>query len=167
MLALGIILDKRVRKYTMSRTSTPRSESSRATHAGASTGWMLAIGFIVLAIVLWFTSAGTSTPSAATSEFDRVALAIGPRRTMLPDPPSVVIAGYQQRCNACHRLFQSTWDGSRELTQHQHIALYVVLWGGIEVAFIAMCLLRAPRTPRHDHHSSGSALPHNALATES
>ena len=86
-------------------------------------GWVLAVGFFVLAGVFLLSSGGTTTPSAATPDFDHSRILPGAGRVALLDPPRILIAGFEQRCNACHKLFNSTWDGSRPLTQHQHIAL--------------------------------------------
>ena len=86
-------------------------------------GWVLAFGFFALAGVFVLTSGHTTTPSAATPDFDLAAIAVGPGRAVLTDPPTTRIAGFDQRCNACHKHFKSTWDGTRPLTQHQHITL--------------------------------------------
>ncbi|MHC4975789.1 MAG: hypothetical protein ACYTF7_04180 [Planctomycetota bacterium] len=86
-------------------------------------GWLLVPGFFVLALVLWLTSSVPEVPTARTPAFDVALLDSGPRREMFTDPPTVRVAGYDQRCNSCHQLFQSNWDGSRELYQHQHITL--------------------------------------------
>jgi hypothetical protein len=85
----------------------------------------LAIGPAFLLLGLWFLLGlpRSIPPSAATPVFDRALLAPVPRRTALGDPPLVLIAGYEQNCNSCHRLFQSTWDGTRPRTQHTEIHL--------------------------------------------
>lgn len=85
--------------------------------------WVMAGGFLGLAAALWLGSGGTQTPGAPTPGVDASLLRAGARRETLGDPPLVNIAGFEQRCNACHKLFRSNWDGKRALTQHQHIAL--------------------------------------------
>ncbi len=109
-------------------SNTPGREAS---HASPSTGaapafnpgWLLGLGFVVLACVFWFSSGGDPTPGAPTPAFDVALLDAGQRTTLLTDPPTVLIAGFEQRCNACHKLFESDSDGTRPLTQHGHIEL--------------------------------------------
>lgn len=92
-------------------------------NAPALSGWLVSLGFVALAIALWAGSGKTVVPSAATPDFDLAALDVGPGRVVLGDPPTIPIAGFDQRCNTCHKLFESSWDGVRPLNQHQHIAL--------------------------------------------
>lgn len=86
-------------------------------------GWLMGPVFLLLAGAFVVTSARFSPPAAPTPAFDVGLLEPGGRTTGLTDPPTVTIGGFDQRCNACHKLFQSSWDGRRELTQHIHIEL--------------------------------------------
>ncbi|MCA9312258.1 MAG: hypothetical protein KDA21_13675 [Phycisphaerales bacterium] len=103
-------------------TRTP-DRAPAASGARPNSGWLLAAGFLVLAAAFMFTGSQTRIPTASTPVVDAALLDPGPRRTVLGDPPTVLIAGFEQRCNACHKLFQSSWDGRRPLTQHTHIIL--------------------------------------------
>jgi hypothetical protein len=106
---------------------TDESQSDSRLPAGtqieSSTGWLLACGFFILAAVLWMMSGGVSTPKASTPSFDAALISQQSMRDAPQDPPIAVIAGFEQRCNSCHQLFQSEWDGSRPLQQHTHVAL--------------------------------------------
>ncbi len=90
---------------------------------GSLSGYLIGLAFLVLAVILWFGSLDLETPAAPTPAFDRSALDSGPRRTMMLDPPTTSIAGFDQQCSACHNLFKSNWDGSRPLAQHTEIIL--------------------------------------------
>ncbi|MDQ7013567.1 MAG: hypothetical protein Q9O74_06675 [Planctomycetota bacterium] len=99
------------------------SQAARTTRPGFMLGWLVGIGFFALAVVLLLTSGGTTTPSAPTAAFDPALIEVGPRRVVLTNPPTTRIGGFDQRCNACHQLFESEWDGQRPLVQHAHISL--------------------------------------------
>ncbi|MFG0257249.1 MAG: hypothetical protein ACF8GE_05040 [Phycisphaerales bacterium JB043] len=87
-------------------------------------GWLITPVFLLLALVFWLTSGTSQIPVAPTPTFDASQLDTSPRRVALTDPPVVEIAGFEQRCNACHKIFESTWDGSRPLLQHTHVELH-------------------------------------------
>ncbi len=86
-------------------------------------GFLIGPVFLVLAIIMFLGSRSTEVPAAATPEFDRALLRVEPRRTIMGDPPTTVIAGFDQRCNACHKLFESTPGGTSPLVQHSQIVL--------------------------------------------
>lgn len=46
-----------------------------------------------------------------------------PLFTMLDDPPSALMGGYELKCVECHKLFPSLPETARNLTQHTHITL--------------------------------------------
>ena len=86
-------------------------------------GYLVGPLLVILAIYMWAESKTNEVPSAATPAFDFELLSTGPRRDVLGDPPVTLVAGFKQRCNACHKLFTSTWDGTRALQQHTHIEM--------------------------------------------
>ncbi len=99
------------------------ARTSQEAKPGFMLGWLMGIGFLALAVAFLLTSGGTTTPSAPTPEFDAAGLDGGPRRVVLTDPPTSHIGGFDQRCNSCHQLFESGWEGQRPLVQHTHISL--------------------------------------------
>jgi hypothetical protein len=86
-------------------------------------GYLIALAFFALAAGLWFGSQDTTIPTAPTPPINKAAIARVPLRVAMKDPPMTRIAGFEQRCNACHNLFQSNWDGERPLEQHKQITL--------------------------------------------
>ena len=101
-----------------------KNRSKATTPALAAAGGIL-IGpaFLVLAGVFIVTSNGPALPTAASPVVPVADLVPGSIRTPLKDPPTVVIAGYTQRCNACHKLFSTFPHTGRQLVQHRDIVL--------------------------------------------
>jgi hypothetical protein len=84
------------------------------------------IPVVFFALAAWFLlgARAASPPLPEPVALEEGALALGPLRAALKDPPSVEIAGYEQTCQACHKLFESQpLGGRRELLQHTHIEL--------------------------------------------
>lgn len=73
--------------------------------------------------MLWTGSQDIKIPSAPTPEVNKAANARVARREVMGDPPTTRIANFDQRCNACHALFETKWDGQRPLEQHKQITL--------------------------------------------
>ncbi|NOX59513.1 MAG: hypothetical protein GXP29_11740 [Planctomycetes bacterium] len=86
-------------------------------------GYIFGVLFFALGAFFWLNSDPNMVPSASTPKFDKAELSIAPRRKAPSDPPTTVIAGFEQRCNACHKLFKSNWDGKRPLAQHLDIKM--------------------------------------------
>jgi hypothetical protein len=86
-------------------------------------GYLIALAFFALAAGLWIGSQNVTVPSAPTPKINKATIAPVPRRVVMGDPPMTRIAGFDQRCNACHALFESKWDGERPLEQHKQIKL--------------------------------------------
>jgi len=86
-------------------------------------GALIGPAFLVLALGMFMTSRATVLPNAPTPVVQPEQIAPVPRRTPMSDPPTALIAGFEQRCNDCHRIFESTWDGERTLEQHQDIVI--------------------------------------------
>jgi hypothetical protein len=102
-------------------TATGGEPAGRSREELAS--WLLGPAFVVLAAILLVATPVAETPAAPTPPVEDGQLEVRPRRTVLTDPPTVVIAGFEQRCNACHKLFESRDDIQRPLEQHKHIRL--------------------------------------------
>lgn len=102
-----------------------QSESGRAQPPAimALGGYLIGPLFLLLAAWFLFAPAATSLPVAPTPQFALSEIAVAPMREPLADPPTIEIAGFMQRCNACHSLFESSWDGERPLVQHTHVSL--------------------------------------------
>ena len=98
-------------------------KASNSMGDGYSRIWIPAV-FVLLAI-WFFLGTGSAVPRiAATESFDPSLIKPGPRRTaLLSDPPSIEVAGFQQRCSECHGLFESPPETERELLQHADIRL--------------------------------------------
>ena len=85
----------------------------------------LAIPLIFFALSAWFLlGAGAASPPVPPAvEVDPADLSTEPRREILSDPPEILIGGYEQRCEACHMLFESRPLAKDTLQQHTHIRL--------------------------------------------
>ncbi len=86
-------------------------------------GYLIALAFFALAAVLWFGSQDIDIPTAPTPKINKAAITPGAMREVMGDPPMTRIAGFDQKCSACHNLFESNWDGKRPLEQHKEIEL--------------------------------------------
>lgn len=111
----------------MQPTSTPQVSIGTAPagprNATAWLGWLLPIGFVALAVLLFASSrqGGVSFPPAVV--IDREGLLVGPRRTAMSDPPHITIDGMPQNCNGCHQIFRSNSPAGTTLNYHQEIRL--------------------------------------------
>lgn len=84
------------------------------------------IPLVFFALTAWFLlgAGAAELPIPEAARLEPGALAGGPRRVPLGDPPSVVIGGYEQTCQACHMLFDSQpLEGRAELLQHTELVL--------------------------------------------
>lgn len=112
----------------MQPTSTPQVPVGGAAPAGAQNtaawlGWLLPIGFVALAVLLFAGSrqGGVAVPTAVV--IDPESLLVGPRRMAMADPPHIAIDGAPQNCNGCHQIFQSNSPAGATLNYHQEIRL--------------------------------------------
>ena len=104
-------------------TASEPAPGSRSTALAQAGGYLIGPAFVVLAAYFLLTEKQPEIPSAASPEIPAALIQPVTLRAAMGDPPSLVIAGYDQRCNACHKLFRSLWDGKRPLMQHTHIEL--------------------------------------------
>lgn len=102
--------------------SDPNSPSSRS-DASAWVGSL--VGPVFLALAAWFvwgpTRSGLPHSEAVSVRPDQ--FSTEPPRSVMADPPTAFIGGFDQSCMDCHRFFQSTVPTDRQRTQHTHIVL--------------------------------------------
>ena len=101
----------------MGNTHTPTTEPRSADTVVA---W--AIPFVFLALAAWFVL-GHQEP-----DIPLTAVNVVPEDSFAPDPwrdptllPQYQAGGFEQNCNACHRLFESKTETPANLTQHTDI----------------------------------------------
>ena len=95
----------------------------RLAEDGGASIWIPAT-FLLLAG--WFLlGSGSAVPETEpTPSFDRALIEIAPpREVLLTDPPSIEVAGFDQRCTECHDMFESRPETEPTLLQHDHIQL--------------------------------------------
>lgn len=112
----------------MEPTSKPQAHvegtvpyGSRSTAAWL--GWLLPIGFVALAVLLFASSRQGQVSFAPAVVIDRESLLVGPRRTAMADPPHITIDGVPQNCNGCHQIFHSNSPAGATMNYHQEIRL--------------------------------------------
>lgn len=88
------------------------------------TGFLVGFGFFALAAGMYFQNPDIQIPVALPeAEVTPEQIRPGAWREALGDPPTITTAGFTQRCNDCHTLFEAERDPGRELVQHTHIQL--------------------------------------------
>lgn len=87
------------------------------------TGFLLPVGFLALAVGLVATSGGPHIPIVATPQIEPALLVVGPRRLAMHDPPTTLVEGVPENCNACHQIFRSAHPGGTALSYHEGVAL--------------------------------------------
>lgn len=103
----------------------PQIVSSQPTSkANPLIGWLLPIGFVVVAVVLLMGSRRVSIPIPEAVEIDGSRLIVEPRRVAMTDPPHVMIEGLPQTCNGCHQIFSSQSPAGATLQYHQDVHLF-------------------------------------------
>lgn len=82
-----------------------------------------AVGPLFLALAAWFLLIEGDplpeiprTPGVSAERLEPV-----PRAALMTDPPVIAVGGFEQRCNECHRLFQTPPERIGPLYQHTHI----------------------------------------------
>lgn len=86
-------------------------------------GWLLPIGFGVVAVGLLLMSKDPGIPVEPAAVVNPVDLAVGPRRTAMIDPPHMMVEGLAQNCNGCHQIFESSSPAGATLSFHREIDL--------------------------------------------
>jgi len=84
-----------------------------------------AIPVVFFALAAWFLVGARGAPAPIPERVivDPSLLSTEPERELMQDPPEVFIGGFEQRCEACHMLFESNPTASQTLRQHEHILL--------------------------------------------
>ena len=100
---------------------TPSGESHRRT--AGRIGWLLPIGFIMLAGWLLASSRRVDIPLSPVQSINRDSLKVGPGRIAMTDPAHILIEGKAQNCNGCHQIFKSSNSAGTQPSFHQEIRL--------------------------------------------
>lgn len=100
-----------------------RNASTLRRAGKASTGVVLTVVFLALA--LWFLVGPNlaTVPRTDPAVVEVSALGIDPDRTMQSSPPIVHLGGFDRHCMECHRFFQPERESARQLVQHMHIVM--------------------------------------------
>lgn len=96
---------------------------ARPRTAGAWLGWLLPVGFGIVAVGLYFGSRGVEIPIAEARLVDPASLVVGPGRIVMSDPAHILVEGRPQNCNGCHQIFKSGSPAGATLSYHQDIHL--------------------------------------------
>lgn len=104
-------------------TTVPGSETQGRPPDQRWLGWLLPIGFCVVAVGLFAGSGGPTIPVPPARAIEPSALHVAPRRTALSDPAHIMIEGVPQRCNGCHQIFDSFGTTVAARNYHQEIRL--------------------------------------------
>lgn len=75
------------------------------------------------AVFLVDSRSGVRLPIPPAVAVDRAALAFGPPRAALRDPPTLVNGPFRQTCAECHALFESPPEPRQPRLQHTHVVL--------------------------------------------
>lgn len=101
-----------------SKMGPNRGVSTSPPVAASWMGWLLPVGFGVLAVVLFLGSGGSNIPLEPARQIDRTSLQVGPRRDSMTDPPHILVEGVSQTCNGCHQIFRSGSAAGTALNYH-------------------------------------------------
>ncbi len=96
---------------------------ARLRTSGAWLGWLLPVGFGIVAVGLFFGSRGVEMPVAPVQFVDPASLVVGPGRVAMSDPAHILVEGQPQNCNGCHQIFKSRSPAGAMPSYHQDIHL--------------------------------------------
>lgn len=88
--------------------ATPATALNASPRSPAWLGWLLPVGFIGLAALLFSASLRVDIPISAAASVAPHDLTPGPRRAAMTDPAAITIDGASQSCQGCHQIFAST-----------------------------------------------------------
>jgi len=111
---------------TSSNQDAPERPDSTSTGRTVYLGFPYPVAALLGVLALWFLFAphADPRPERYTTQYDASRLGNEPLRTIMSDPPLVKIGAFEQRCSACHGVFDSAvQDPPIELIQHKHIQL--------------------------------------------
>lgn len=86
-------------------------------------GWLLPVGFLALAVLLFVGSRGGGVLAPPAVFVDPASLVVGPPRTAMADPPHITVEGRPQNCNGCHQIFRSESPAGATLSFHREVHL--------------------------------------------
>ncbi|MBC8201682.1 MAG: hypothetical protein H8E86_06495, partial [Planctomycetes bacterium] len=90
---------------------------------GDSFGWVVAVGFFLLAGWFFSTEPVIDHPLNAPVAVQASLINNGAFRVATPEPPIVTIGGMEHQCNSCHTLFKQEHLSPRLLGQHTELVL--------------------------------------------
>jgi len=105
----------------MTNPPTPGPHTDR--EASRMLGWLLPVGFALLAAGLFAFSKPAPIPVHPAAAVDRAILVPGPARVAMSDPPRIAVEGVPENCNACHQVFKSAHPAGTDLSFHQDVTL--------------------------------------------
>lgn len=103
--------------------TAPSPLSTRSSTGDFAAGFLLPIGFLALAGVLFATSGGPEIPIDPAAAVDPAMLIVGPRRQAMTDPPQIIVEGLPENCNACHQILDSENKTGAALAFHNDVIL--------------------------------------------
>ena len=86
-----------------------------------SLGPVIPLTFVLTALWMVFDTSTGLPEMPPVSPVDAAAIDPAPRRTPMSDPPTMAIAGYDQRCSACHALFTTREGAPSDLRRHEDL----------------------------------------------
>lgn len=110
----------------MAASMTPPSNvgpTAEPRGSAAWLGWLLPVGFVALAVLLYVGSGRSDVPVVAAAHVDRASLVVGPRRVAMADPAHILVDGMPQNCNGCHQIFVASQTAGRPMSYHQDVRL--------------------------------------------
>ena len=82
--------------------------------------WVIPMALVALAAVFVALPSDVRIPIGGSPAVDPVLFAPGPFRGAMREAVTLV-GGFEQKCNSCHRLFESREPTAVELSQHTHL----------------------------------------------
>jgi len=90
---------------------------------GSSLGLLIGPSFFVLAAWLAFGPPVTTVPELSAAHVSAQQITTAPRRTIIGDPPTIMINDFERMCSDCHQLFPLGPDPIPGRRQHEHVKL--------------------------------------------
>lgn len=85
--------------------------------------WLIGPLFALVAAWLFFGGSAIEQPPIDGVTVAAADISTAPRRSILGDPPTIKIDGFDRTCMDCHRIFKASSDPPPHLMQHAHIQL--------------------------------------------
>ena len=110
----------------MSNETNRQPQPAGTAYAGRRPVWstfLIGPAFFALAAWMIWQGEGVAIPPHQPVVVKDRALPTTPQRDLISDPPTIRLAGFDQGCMHCHRLFEARGRKPGTLLQHQHIEL--------------------------------------------